>query len=339
MIFGEHFAVLAAALALDAIVGDPAWLWRRLPHPLTVVAGFVARLDRVFNRAGRRPEMLKALGAASVGFLVLMALLLGGLIEFVLSGIPYGWIGTIVIVAVLVAGRDLWDRARTVAQALETGDLNSARDAFAQLSGDSSSLDEARLCRATIEKLALGLSDGVIAPVLWFAVFGLPGIFACKAVSAADATVGHLSLRHRDFGWATARLDDFFNMVPGRIAGHLIAFVSPLAGGSPMAAREIMRRDAPRHRSTNAGWPEAAMASALGVTLGGPRRYSGILVDDVYLNATGRREATPADIRRALKVYAGAAAILFAVIAFIAAMLLLAGRIEFRWLLPGWTRV
>ncbi|MEO8668317.1 MAG: CobD/CbiB family cobalamin biosynthesis protein [Bauldia sp.] len=336
--FGEHLAVLAAAMILDVAVGDPAWLWRRLPHPVSLVGRLVSGFDRAFNRTGRRPWLLKALGAMTVTLLLIAALAVGALIELALAAIPYGWVATAIVISVLLTGRDLWNRARAIAKAFETGGLDAARAAFALLPGDSAGLDEARLCRATIEKVACGFADGLVAPVFWFALFGLPGLLACKAVNVADAAVGHLSLRHRDFGWATARLDDFFNLPAGRIAGHLITLAAPLAGGSVAGARAVMRRDAPRHRSANAGWPEAAMASALGVTLGGPRRYSGILVDDVYLNAAGRREAIPGDIRRALKVYVGAGVILLAIVALATGAFLLAGKADFRWLLPGWAR-
>jgi adenosylcobinamide-phosphate synthase len=167
---------------------------------------------------------------------------------------------------------------------------------------DPERLNEAGVCRAAIESAAENFSDGVVAPAFWFALFGLPGLVAYKAVNTADSMIGHLSPRYRDFGWAAARLDDVLNWVPARIAACLIAAASPIARASPGQVFNLTLRDAPLHRSPNAGWPEAAMAGALGIALAGPRVYPSGLVDDPFLNRQGRRDAGPKDITRALRV-------------------------------------
>jgi adenosylcobinamide-phosphate synthase len=172
---------------------------------------------------------------------------------------------------------------------------------------DPDRLDEAGVARAAIESSAENFSDGVVAPAFWFALFGLPGLVAYKAVNTADSMIGHLSVRHRDFGWAAARLDDLMNLFPARIAGALIALGAAVAGGSPPRAYAVMLRDSGIHRSPNAGWPEAAMAGALGLALGGPRLYAAGPVDEPFLNAEGRRDSGSGDIGRALRVLVAAA--------------------------------
>ncbi len=169
--------------------------------------------------------------------------------------------------------------------------------------------------RAAIESCAENFSDGVVAPIFWLALFGLPGLIVYKAINTADSMIGHRTPRHRDFGWAAARLDDCLNLVPARLAGVLIALVAPVGGGSIVTSLKTMRRDARQHRSPNAGWPESAMAGALGIALAGPRRYGETIVDDPFLNAEGRKDAMPGDIRRALKILVAACALEFAVYA------------------------
>jgi adenosylcobinamide-phosphate synthase len=186
---------------------------------------------------------------------------------------------------------------------------------------DPQSLDEAGVSRAAIESCAENYADGVVAPAFWFLVLGLPGLLAYKAVNTADSMIGHKNERHRDFGWASARFDDLVNLPASRIAGMTIVLAAPFLGTRPGAVLRIMLRDAGRHRSPNAGWPEAAMAASLGLALAGPRRYPGYTVDDPFMNEEGRREATAADIGRALRMLVASCCVLSAfvlAIAFIA---------------------
>jgi adenosylcobinamide-phosphate synthase len=193
-----------------------------------------------------------------------------------------------------------------VRDAFASGGLEGARSAVTMIVGrDPAELDQAGVSRAAIESSAENFSDGIVAPVFWLALLGLPGLLIYKAVNTADSMIGHRNARFESFGWASARFDDLLNLAPARLSGVLLALAAPLAGGSVSRALQVMRRDAPKHRSPNAGWPESAMAGALDLALAGPRVYGGQRVEDPFLNAEARREATPDDIGRALKVMLG----------------------------------
>jgi adenosylcobinamide-phosphate synthase len=307
-----HLWMLAVALALDAAIGDPDGLWRRVPHPVVLLGGLVDRLDTSLNRPALRPWLRRALGIVAILVTAAVAAAVGVALEYGFALIPYGWIGTAIVAAILLAGRSLYAHVRAVRLAFGSGGLDAARAAVSRIVGrDPTSLDEAGVCRAAIESTAENFSDAVVAPALWFALLGLPGMLAYKAINTADSMIGHLSPRYEQFGWASARLDDLVNLPASRLAGLLIALAAPVAGGSIPEAFRVMRRDAPGHRSPNAGWPEAAMAAALGLALLGPRRYRGVLTAAPYLNAAGRRQATPDDIARGLRVYIAAWALLF----------------------------
>jgi adenosylcobinamide-phosphate synthase len=314
----NHLWMLFAALLIDAAVGDPEAIWRRLPHPVAAIGSGIGGLDRLLNRPSLPSWSRRVLGVVATLIIVMTAGAAGFGLEWLLRRIPYGAVGTIVVAAILLAGRSLYDHVRAVATAFTDGGLDAARLAVAKIVGrDPATLDEAGVCRAAIESAAENFSDGLVAPALWFALAGLPGLLAYKSINTADSMIGHLTPRHQAFGWAAARLDDLVNWPMSRIAGTLLALAAPAAGGSISNAFHAMRRDAPRHRSPNAGWPEAAIAVSLGLALAGPRRYRGVLVDDPFLNASGRRKATPDDIRRALRVYLGAWAILMLVVALV----------------------
>ena len=181
--------------------------------------------------------------------------------------------------------------SRGYASAFADGGLAEARCAVSMIVGrDPDQLDEAGVCRAAIESCAENFSDGVVAPVFWLALLGLPGLIAYKAINTADSMIGHLSPRYESFGWAAARLDDLVNLIPARLSGLLVAAVAPIAGGTTGTALKVMWRDAAKHRSPNAGWPESATAGALGLALAGPRRYGERIVDDVFLNAEARKD-------------------------------------------------
>jgi len=313
VIVGDHLWTLALALILDAIVGDPDWLWRRLPHPVVGVGRFVGWMDRTWNRADVSAGRRKGAGVFAIVVVVAVAATVGWFIEALIDTAEHDWSAPfiVVLVAVLLAGRSLYDHVAAVAGAYASDGLAAAQHALARIVGrDPESLDEAGLSRAAIESLAENFSDGVVAPAFWFALLGLPGLFAYKAINTADSMIGHRSPRHRDFGWASARLDDLANLLPARLSAGAIAVAAPLAGGAIAAAFRVVGADASNHRSPNAGWPEAAMAGALGVSLSGPRSYDGMVGDEPYLNASGRAPAI-GDIRRALRVYTGAWVLVF----------------------------
>ena len=263
--------ILTAALILDAILGEPKWLWSRVPHPAVLLGKLVAGLEHRLNNRTR------AAGLLALGILVLVS---GG-IGWLLSLLPV--VLHIIIVAILLAQRSLVAHVLDVADGLAL-DLHAGRRAVSMIVGRSTdTLDEPAIARAAIESGAENLSDGVIAPAVWFLVAGLPGLLIYKAVNTADSMIGHRSEQYGNFGWAAARFDDLLNLAPARLTGALIA-----AASGTKAAWIVMWCDAGKHRSPNAGWPESAMAGALDVRLSGPRHYSEGPSADPWLNATGR---------------------------------------------------
>ncbi|MCB1495726.1 MAG: cobalamin biosynthesis protein [Bauldia sp.] len=316
MIGLDHVWMLPVALVLDAVVGDPDFIWRRAPHPVALFGRQIDWFDRHLNSSRRKPWLRRIAGGATLFLVVAVAAAIGFGIEYGLSYIAFGWVGTVLVAAILLAGRSLYDHVAAVAKACDAGSLDEARKSVARIVGrDAAALDEAGVCRATIESMAENFADGVVAPAVWFLLLGLPGLAAYKAINTADSMIGHRTPRHEDFGWAAARLDDLVNLPASRLAGGLMALASPVVGGSIGHAFKVMRSEAPKHRSPNAGWPEAATAAALGLALAGPRRYRGVLGHDPYINASGRRQATPADIRRGLRLYLGSWATLAVVVA------------------------
>jgi adenosylcobinamide-phosphate synthase len=305
--------LLAAAFLVDAVVGDPDWLWRRTPHPVVLFGRLIGWLDRVLNRPARSSDRRRVAGVAGLLILSGLAVAIGLALTAGLRALPGGYVGEILLIAVFLAQRALHEHVRAVALGLASGGLAGGRAAVARIVGrDPDSLDQAGVCRAAIESNAENWSDGVLAPAFWYALFGLPGLLLYKAANTADSMIGHRTPRHGAFGWAAARFDDGLNLVPARLSGLIIALAAPAAGGRIDRALRTMLRDAPKHRSPNAGWPEAAMAGALGLALAGPRRYRGTIVPDAWMG-NGRAEAKPADIRRSLRITATAGLIALAI--------------------------
>jgi adenosylcobinamide-phosphate synthase len=301
---GGSFLVLTAALVLDRFMGDPDWLWRRFAHPVALFGKALEFSDRQFNRQDQAPLTKRRNGFLAVAALLLAAAVTGWAIEAALWRLgAAGWALEAVTVSIFLAQKSLADHVSAVALALKNDGLPGARRAVSMIVGrDPERLDEAGVCRAAIESLAENSSDGVVAPAFWFAIAGLPGLLAYKMLNTADSMIGHLNERHRDFGRFAAKLDDAANWIPARLTGLLICAAAALHGGAGRgrAALDVMLRDARQHRSPNAGWPEAAMAGALGLSLGGPRRYGADFVNEPLLNGAGRRTASPADISHAL---------------------------------------
>jgi adenosylcobinamide-phosphate synthase len=320
LISNDSVRVLIVALLLDAVIGDPDWLWQRVPHPVVLFGRLIDRLDRLLNNPDWSDGQRRAAGGFAMIVLIVIAAGLGSLISSLLRSVYLGWLLEALIASIFLAQRTLYEHVAEVRAALARGGLSEARRAVSAIVGrDPQSLDEAGVCRAAIETTAENFSDGVVAPAFWFALFGLPGIMVCKAINTADSMIGHLDDRHRSFGWAAARLDDAINFVPARLSAMLIALVAPLSGGSLSHAFTVTWCDARRHRSPNAGWPESAMAGALNVALAGPRSYAGEIADDPLLNASARA-ATPDDIVRALQLFVAACAVevvFYAALAFV----------------------
>jgi len=292
-------AAMAVAMGLDALFGWPNWLVARIGHPVIWLGRLIGALDAQWNRATDTPSLRRIAGVAAALVVIFAA---AGLAWAVQSLLASAW-SRIVVVGILaapfVAARSLHEHVAAVARPLVSGDVAAARSAVAMIVGrDPATLDEAAIARAAIESLSENTSDGIVAPVFWGALFGLPGIVAYKAVNTLDSMIGHRSERHRDFGWASARIDDVLNFIPARLTGLIFALVSTL----PPRSFSCMLRDARAHRSINAGWPEAAMAGALRVRLCGPRYYEGELADEPWLNASAG-DPKPDDVARALNLY------------------------------------
>ncbi len=300
-----------AALLVDAGLGEPAALWRRISHPVVLMGAAIGWMDQRFNSDNARPKARSAAGGLTAALILGGGLLAGAAMGVLGALFPYGGLLEVLIIAVLLSGRGLYDAVTAVKTALTGGDLPGGRDAVAHIVGrDPQYLDEPGVARAGIESLAENFSDGVVAPLMWYLLFGLPGLVACKAVNTADSMIGHRTPRHLAFGAATAHLDDVLNWVPARISGGLIALAALVRGRDWLGAIAAMKSDARRHRSVNAGWPEAAMAGALGLALAGPRVYGGEVIDDALMNAGGRRNAGPDDVAAALDLYVIATAVL-----------------------------
>jgi adenosylcobinamide-phosphate synthase len=301
----DRIAILVISSGIEAVMAYPAPLFRAIGHPVSWIGALIAALDSSFNRPDAAFAPRRAAGVASALLLLAGSLGIGIVIERLATAIPYlGFAIAVLVAAALLAGGSLDQHVRAVAAAIRSEGLSGGRRSVANIVGrDPDTLDEAAVCRAAIESLAENASDGVTAPALWFLVGGFPGIIAYKAINTADSMIGHMSERHRAFGWAAARLDDLVNLPASRLTGLMfVAAATVVPGASAPSAWRAFRRDARRHRSPNAGWPEAAMAGALGLRLAGSRSYRGVVVDDRWMG-DGRAEATPADIDRALMIY------------------------------------
>ncbi|MEH3047657.1 adenosylcobinamide-phosphate synthase CbiB [Sphingomonas adhaesiva] len=290
--------VALVALAVEAAVGWPAWLYARVGHPVGAFARVIGAAERHGNRPSWSEAARRTCGVLTmlllVGGVMLLALAVEQAMRLVLG--RYAWLGVALLAWPAMAMRSLYDHVRPVAQALAAGDLPAARAAVAMIVGrDTVALDERGVARAAIESLAESFCDGVAAPLFWLLVAGLPGVWAYKAINTADSLIGHREERWRAFGWAAARIDDAANLIPARLAGVLLC----VAGGGGW---RVMWRDCRRHASPNAGWPEAAMAGALGIALAGPVAYDDVTHDKPWIGAGGR-EAMPGDVAAALAVY------------------------------------
>jgi adenosylcobinamide-phosphate synthase len=321
-------ALAFLTLLVEVAIGYPDVLYRAIGHPVTWMGKVIAWLDRNLNRDNHAPQRRKLAGVGALLLLLLLAIAAGLLLQWGLSFVPFGIVIAAILASSLIAQRSLHSHVAAVATALERDGLGAGRKAVSQIVGrDPDRLDEAAVCRAAIESLAENFSDGIVAPAFWLAVGGLPGALAYKTVNTADSMIGHKNLRHRDFGWAAARFDDLVNLPASRLSALLIIGAAlAVPGASPGNTWRAVLRDAGKHRSPNAGWPEAAMAGALGLSLAGARHYGGVRVDDAEMGAGGRRELAAADIRRALQLYRVADLLLVALLGIAAGAFIWHGR-------------
>lgn len=279
--------ILMGAMVLDALLGEPDWLWSRVPHPAVLMGRAVDWLDKRMNEAPDRRRK----GMIAVGILALGAIVLGTVLA------QLGWVVEMLVAAVLLAQRSLVDHVQAVADALRLS-KNKGRRAVAKIvSRDTRDMDTPQVARAAIESAAENLSDGVVAPAFWFLIGGLPGLLLYKVVNTADSMIGYRTERHEEFGWAAARLDDLMNLVPARLTALILVVI--FYGVDHWGE---IARDARAHKSPNAGWPEAAMARALDIALAGPRSYDGEMRDLAWVNGDGRRDIGPIEIDAAVSM-------------------------------------
>jgi adenosylcobinamide-phosphate synthase len=296
------FTLAFLSLLIERLVGYPQWLVMLIGHPVIWIGKLIDALERHFNKLDLPFERRRIHGIATFILLLVITIGITLALETVALWLPLGLIVAAVVASSLIAQKSLDQHVEAVAHALESGGLEAGRKAVSMIVGrDPDQLDEAGVCRAAIESLAENFSDGITAPALWLGLLGLPGAALYKATNTADSMIGHRNQRYSAYGWAAARFDDLINLPASRLTALLfIAAARLIPDASSKNAWVAVRRDATKHKSPNAGWPESAMAGALGLGLAGPRIYGGVLVDDHVMGEGGRREATAADIRRAL---------------------------------------
>jgi adenosylcobinamide-phosphate synthase len=304
-------AAMLIALAIDAAIGWPDALYRRIGHPVTWIGALIMALDLRLNAEGARR---KRNGVITFALVVGAALLPACAVTLAL---PQGWTGALitgVLAWPLVAARSMYTHVAAVAQPLQAGDLAAARQAVAMIVGrDPAQLGSAGVARAALESLAENTSDGIIAPLFWGVIFGLPGIAAYKAINTLDSMIGHKTPRFQDFGWFSARTDDWVNLIPARLTGALFSLAAP----APRRAWAVMQADARAHRSPNAGWPESALAGALNIRLSGPRIYENHIANEPWLNAAAP-DPSPSHITQGLRLYIRALALMAGLMAALA---------------------
>ena len=308
-------AMMLAAVALDALLGWPAALFARIGHPVTWLGALISGLDRILNAGSPRARFWT--GCTTILLVVMAAALPALAIQMMLPSTPVGTLIGAVLAWPLIAVRSMHDHVLAVAQPLMRGDMAAARHAVSMIVGrDPSQLDAAGVARAGTESLAENTSDGIVAPVFWGVIAGLPGIAAYKAINTLDSMIGHRTSQYEHFGKASARIDDLVNLLPARLCGLVFALAS---GRRAPQAFGVMWRDAHQHRSPNAGWPESAMAGALQIRLSGPRVYGDRIAPEPWLNE-GADDPQPTDLFRALSLYRRAMALMALVLLGLAFM-------------------
>ena len=298
-----NLAIAALALLLERFFGYSHWLESRIGHPVAWMGALIRLLDRWLNDADMSARDRQLRGALALALLITAVGFVAISLAVFLRALPLGWLLESALAASLLSQKSLREAVQAVASGLERS-LEAGRDAVRHIVGrDASALDQTGVARGAIESLAENMSDGVTAPLIWLAIAGLPGIAVYKAINTADSMIGYRNDKYRDFGWAAARLDDLVNLPASRLTGFVLCLAAAAKGdGRGRTALHAMRHDATKHVSPNAGWPEAAMAGALGIRLGGPRAYQGRTVELPWMG-DGRIDITPDDIQDALSLY------------------------------------
>lgn len=309
-----HFTAAALALLAERLFGYPKPLYRQIGHPVEWIGALLTRLEALLYDSEAEPLQARLRGLAALLALLFIVVVPAVLIGSFLSTFKFGWIIEALLATAFIAQHSLYKHVSAVGRGLDTS-LIEGRKAVAKIVGrDPAALDESGVVKGALESLAENTSDGIVAPVLWYALLGLPGIVAYKAINTADSMIGHKSEHYIYFGWASARLDDLINLPASRITGLL--FVSAAAWNDSergKIAMQAMWRDASKHQSPNAGWPESALAASLGVKFGGPRSYAGTRVDLAWMGE-GREVLNRDDIRKGLRLFGTSMTLLFCLV-------------------------
>lgn len=313
-----HFAAAALALLVERLFGYPKPLYDKIGHPVEWFGTVLKKLEALLYDPQAEPMQARLRGLAVLLALLLIVTIPAVFVASILSTLKFGWIVEALLATALIAQHSLYEHVSAVGKGLDTS-LNEGRKAVARIVGrDPAALDESGIVKGALESLAENASDGIVAPVLWYALLGLPGIVAYKAINTADSMIGHKSERYIYFGWAAARLDDLINLPASRLTGFLFAAAAAWNDQERgKLAVLAMWRDAPKHQSPNAGWPESALAASLGVKFGGPRNYEGARVDLPWMGE-GRETLNRDDIRKGLRLYGTAMTFLLFLAVFLA---------------------
>ena len=302
---------VSLVLLLERFVGFPRPLQERIGHPVEWVGALLTKIEALLNIENIEPLQSKLRGSAALLLLLVTVTVPILLVSWFLTQFAFGWVVNALLATPLIAQHSLRKHAKAVSKGLGSS-LGEGRNAVSRIVGrDPANLDESGVARASLESLAENTSDGIVAPVFWYALLGLPGIAIYKVINTADSMIGHKSERYLHFGWAAARLDDLVNLPASRLTGLLFAMTAAIdERGKGQAALKAMWRDASKHQSPNAGWPESAFAAALGIKLGGPRSYEGVRVDLPWMS-DGREELNRSDIEQGLRFFGSAMTLLF----------------------------
>ena len=291
-----HFIALLIIFVLDRLIGDPVWLWGRISHPVVWMGKAIGFLERQFNLTKYSPSQRQQYGMIAMTLLIASTLSLGYFLH------QLGLVVELLVASIFLAGKSLLQHLSAIYRPLKRGEIETARQALAKIVGrDTKHMDESGIAKAAIESAAENLSDGLIAPLFWYGVLGLPGLLTYKLVNTADSMIGYKNERFLHYGFFAAKCDDWLNWMPARLTAILIAILALKDVKTAKRCFRVMAKDAPKHASPNAGYPEAAMAGLLNITLGGKRSDEGVISNAPLLNPSGKKQLQSQDLARAIK--------------------------------------
>ncbi|CAI3953354.1 adenosylcobinamide-phosphate synthase CbiB [Commensalibacter papalotli (ex Botero et al. 2024)] len=298
-----HLQMILIAALIDALWGEPKYIYNKIPHPIIWIGKLIDYLDKKLNHTNDPAQQQKQNGFVALSLTIAIPCLVGIFLQKILFKSlpkPIAYFLSGVIASIFIAKRSLYEHVHEVEKALTLGDIKSARYAVSQIVGrKTDQLDSSGIARAAIESLAENFSDGVIAPIFWGCIGGLPGIITYKAINTADSMIGHKTKKYKFFGFAAAKSDDYVNYPAARLSALLIILTT---SKKPFSDLKFVAKEAKKHNSPNAGWPEAAMATRLSILLAGPRQYQNYVIDSPWIG-TGKSKLNQIDIQNALDTF------------------------------------